>query len=90
MLSYVLAYVIEGEDVNNAARWMYRTLADVQRVSKYQDVCGLYGKAERKVSGIAENQLGRMNARVSYLLCAQACLKTQSTVDGNMFFSKRG
>jgi len=31
MLSYVLAYVIEGEDVNNAARWMYRTLADVQR-----------------------------------------------------------
>lgn len=76
VMNRLLRQVLGGKDSRVAAAEICRILADVASVQDYQSVRELYDPSVRRATAISEINLGRMNARVSCLLCANTALST--------------
>ena len=76
VLNRLLGQVLDGRDGGEAAAQMHQILADVDGVSDYRQVQGMYGPTVCESTGISEKHLKRMSARLSCLLCAHATLAT--------------
>ena len=74
VLNRLMGQALDGKDGSETAAQMRGILADAGEVQDYGDVRELYGPAVRKATGISERYLGRMDARLSCLLCAYAAL----------------
>ncbi|MXX20712.1 MAG: hypothetical protein F4W68_06210 [Cenarchaeum sp. SB0661_bin_35] len=67
---------MDGRDSGEAAAQMHQILVDVDGVSDYRQVHGMYGPTVRESTGISEKHLKRMSTRPSCPLCAHAILAT--------------